>query len=176
MNWFESAKELLAKWKAQEAESWGNFTPRAMQVIALAHKEAERLNHNFIGTEHILLGLIKLGQGGATNVLKNLGLNLENVRMEVEKQVGIQPDQKITSRIPFTPRTKSVLEIAKREAKLLNHIYVGTKHLLLGLLRENEGLAARVFKNFNVNVEQTRKEILNELNPNFLSGDDTQEK
>jgi ATP-dependent Clp protease ATP-binding subunit ClpC len=177
MNWFESAKELLAKWKAQEAEeSWGNFTPRAIQVIALAHKEAERFNHNFIGTEHILLGLIKLGIGVATNVLKNLGLNLENVRMEVERQAGIQPDQKITGRIPFTPRAKSVLEIAKREAKLLNRTHIGTEHLLLGLLSESEGLAARVFKNFNVNVEQARKEILNELNPNFSPGDDTQEK
>jgi ATP-dependent Clp protease ATP-binding subunit ClpC len=165
MNWFESAKEFLAKWKAQETKSWGNFTPRAKQVIALAHKEAERLNHNFIGTEHILLGLIKEGKGVAVNVLKNLGLNLENVRMEVEKQVGIQCDQKIAVCIPFTPRTKRVLEIAKEEAKLLNHNYVGTEHLLLGLLRESEGVASRVFKNFNINVEQTRKEIVNELNP-----------
>ena len=118
MNWFESAKEFLAQWKAQETEFWGNFTPRAKQVIALAHKEAERLNHNFIGTEHILLGLINEGKGVAVNVLKNLGLNLENVRMEVEKQVSTS-DQKITGRIPFTPRTKRVLETAKEEAKLL---------------------------------------------------------
>ena len=176
MNWFESAKKILAKWKAQETESWGNVTPRAMQVIELAHKEAERLNHNFIGTEHILLGLIKEGKGVAVNVLTNLGLNLENVRMEVEKQVGIQSDQKITGRIPFTPRMKRVLELAKEEAKLLNHTYVGSEHLLLGLLRENEGVVARVFKNFHVEIEQTRKEILIELNPNLPSGDGTQEK
>ena len=156
MNWFESAKELLAKWTAQEAESWENFTPRAKQVIALAHKEAERLNHNFIGTEHILLGLIKLGQGVATNVLKYLGLNLENVRMEVDKQVGIQSDPKITGRIPFTPRTKRVLEMAKKEAKLLNHGYVSTEHILLGLLHESEGVAGRVFKHFNLDIEKTR--------------------
>ena len=174
MDWFGSAKELLAKWKAQETEFWGNFTPRAMQVLALAHLEAERFNHNFIGTEHVLLGLIKEGKGVAVNVLNNLGLNLENVRMQMEKQVGIQSDQKITSRIPFTPRTKRVLETAKEEAKLLNHTYVGTEHLLLGLLRESEGLAARIFKSFNVNVEQTRIEILNELNPNFPPGNGTQ--
>jgi len=179
MNWFESAKKLLAKWKAQERASLEfaeQFTPRAKQVLALARKEAERLNHNFIGTEHLLLGMIKLGNGVAVNVLKKLGLNLENVRAEVEKQVGIGLGKKIVGFIPYTPRVKSVLETAKQEAKALNHTYVGTEHLLLGLLRENEGVASRVFKNFNVNVEQTRKEILNELNPNFHSGNDTQEK
>jgi ATP-dependent Clp protease ATP-binding subunit ClpC len=179
MNWFESAKELLLKWKLQEeaAREFAEiFTPRAKQVLALARKEAERLNHNFVGTEHVLLGLIKLGQGVATNVLKNLGLNLENARIEVEKQVGIGPDRKIAGHIPYTPRVKRVLEIAKREAKLLNHTYIGTEHLLLGLLLEGQGVAVRVLKHFNVNVEQTRKEILNELNPNFPSGDDTQEK
>jgi len=103
-------------------------------------------------------------------------LNLENVRMEVEKQVGVQSDQKITGRIPFTPRMKRVFETAKVEAKLLNHTYVGTEHILLGLLHESEGVAARVFKNFYVEIEQIRKEILIELNPNFPSGDDTQEK
>jgi ATP-dependent Clp protease ATP-binding subunit ClpC len=179
MSWFESAKKLLLKWTSQEEASREfaeKFTPRAKQVFALAGKEAERLNHNFIGTEHVLLGLIKLGQGVATNVLKNLGLNLENARMEVEKQVGIGPDQKMAGHIPYTPRVKRVLEIAKREAKLLNHTYVGTEHLLLGLLLEGQGVAVRVLKHFNVNVEQTRKEILNELNPNFLPDDDGQKE
>jgi ATP-dependent Clp protease ATP-binding subunit ClpC len=119
--------------------------------------------------------LIKEGKGVAVNVLKNLGLNLENVRMEVEKQVGVQSDQKITGRIPFTPRMKRVFETAKKEAKLLNHTYVRTEHILLGLLHESEGVAARVFKNFYVEIEQTRKEILNELNPNFPPGNDTYE-
>jgi ATP-dependent Clp protease ATP-binding subunit ClpC len=180
MNWFESAKEFLEKRRTGEAASrefwinWINFTPRATQALTFAREEAQRLNHDFIGTEHILLGLIKLGNGVAFNVLKNLGLSFENVRMEVEKQAGIKSNQKITDPIPFTPRTKNVLETAKKEAKLLNHTYVGTEHLLLGLLHENEGLATKVFKNFNVDTEQTRKEIFNELNPNFLSGDDTQ--
>jgi ATP-dependent Clp protease ATP-binding subunit ClpC len=179
MSWFESAKEFLEKWRTREVASrefWINFTPRATQAITFAREEAQRLNHNSIGTEYILLGLIKLGNGVAVNVLKNLGLSFENVRKEVEKQVGVGIGQKMADNIPFTPRTKKVLEMAKEEAKLLNHTYVGTEHLLLGLLSESEGVAARVFKNFNVNTEQMRKEILNELNPNFLSGDDTKEK
>jgi ATP-dependent Clp protease ATP-binding subunit ClpC len=178
MNWFKSAKELLAKRQVQEEtaqEFFGNFTPRAGQVLALARKEADRLNHNFIGTEHILLGLIKLGQGVATNVLKNAGLNLENVRVEVEKHLGVGLHQETIDHIPFTPRSKRIFEMAKEESKLLKHTYVGTEHLLLGLLRENEGVAARIFKNCNLNAEQTRKEILNELNPRFFGEDDTQE-
>jgi ATP-dependent Clp protease ATP-binding subunit ClpC len=179
MNWFKSAKELLLKWKLQQETSSTfaeRFTPRANQVLALARQESDRYNHNFLGTEHLLLGLIKLGQGVAVNVLEKLGLNLENVRMEVENRVGIRSDQKIIGHIPYTPRVKRVLETAIKEAKKLNHSYVGTEHLLLGLLSEGEGVAAQVFKNFNVNTEQTRKEILNELNPKFLPGDSGQEK
>ena len=110
-----------------------NFTPRAQQVLALARKEADRFNHNFVGTEHLLLGLIKLGQGVAVNVLQKLGLDLETVRMEVEKQVGTGPDQKMIGNIPYTPRVKKVLALAAKEAKALNHTYVGTEHILLGL-------------------------------------------
>ena len=117
-----------------------------------------------------------MGQGVAVNVLKKLGLNLENARMEVEKRVGIGSDQKIIGHIPYTPRVKRVLETAIKEAKELNHTYVGTEHLLLGLLNEGEGIAAQVFKKFNVNIEQTRQEILKELNPNFSSDDDEQKK
>ena len=113
-----------------------NFTPRAQQVLALARKEADRFNHNFVGTEHLLLGLIKLGQGVAVNVLQKLGLDLETVRLEVEKQVGTGPDQKMMGNIPYTPRVKKVLALAQKEAKALNHTYVGTEHILLGLLRE----------------------------------------
>ena len=111
-----------------------NFTPRAQQVLALARKEADRFNHNYIGTEHVLLGLIKLGQGVAVSVLQRMGLDLESVRMEVEKEVGTGPDQKKSSNIPYTPRVKKVLSLANKEAKQLNHSYVGTEHILLGLL------------------------------------------
>src|SRR5215216_4222488 len=144
-----------------------NFTPRAQQVLALARKEADRFNHNFVGTEHLLLGLIKLGQGVAVNVLQKMGLDLETVRMEVEKQVGTGPDQKMIGNIPYTPRVKKVLALAAKEAKALNHTYVGTEHILLGLLREGDGVAARVLKNLDVDIEQTRQEILKELDPNF---------
>src|SRR3569832_1757968 len=148
-------------------EAMNNFTPRAQQVLALARKEADRFNHNFVGTEHLLLGLIKLGQGVAVNVLQKLGLDLETVRMEVEKQVGTGPDQKMIGNIPYTPRVKKVLTHAAKEAKNLNHTYVGTEHILLGLLREGDGVAARVLKNLDVDIEQTRQEILKELDPNF---------
>src|SRR5437867_1772794 len=144
-----------------------NFTPRAQQVLALARKEADRFNHNYVGTEHLLLGLIKLGQGVAVNVLQKMGLDLETVRMEVEKQVGTGPDQKMIGNIPYTPRVKKVLALAAKEAKALNHTYVGTEHILLGLLREGDGVAARVLKNLDVDIEQTRQEILKELDPNF---------
>jgi ATP-dependent Clp protease ATP-binding subunit ClpC len=144
-----------------------NFTPRAQQVLALARKEAERFNHNYVGTEHLLLGLIKLGQGVAVNVLQKMGLELETVRAEVEKQVGAGPEGKIIGNIPYTPRVKKVLALAGKEAKSLNHSYVGTEHILLGLLREGEGVAAVVLKNLEVDIEKTRNEILKELDPNF---------
>ena len=144
-----------------------NFTPRAQQVLALARKEADRLNHNFLGTEHLLLGLIKLGQGVAVNVLQKMGLDLETVRLEVEKQVGTGPDQKMIGNIPYTPRVKKVIALAQKEAKNLNHTYVGTEHLLLGLLREGDGVAAKVLRALDVDIEQARQEILKELDPNF---------
>src|SRR5436853_2010716 len=144
-----------------------NFTPRAQQVLALARKEADRFNHNYVGTEHLLLGLIKLGQGVAVNVLQKMGLDLETVRMEVEKQVGSGPETKMVGNVPYTPRVKKVLALAGKEAKALNHSYVGTEHILLGLLREGEGVAARVLKSLEVDIERTRNEILKELDPNF---------
>ena len=144
-----------------------NFTPRAQQVLALARKEADRFNHNYVGTEHILLGLIKLGQGVAVSVLQNMGLDLETVRMEVEKQVGSGPESKISGNIPYTPRVKKVLSLSNKEAEQLDHSYVGTEHILLGLLREGEGVAARVLASLNVDINQTRQEILAEIDPNF---------
>ena len=149
-----------------------NFTPRAQQVLALARKEADRFNHNFVGTEHLLLGLIKLGQGVAVNVLQKMGLDLETVRLEVEKQVGTGPDQKQVGNIPYTPRVKKVLNLASKEAKQLQHTYVGTEHILLGLLREGDGVAARVLKNLDVDIEDARKEILKELDPNFVMSEE----
>ncbi len=148
-----------------------NFTPRAQQVLALARKEADRFNHSFVGTEHLLLGLINLGQGVAVNVLQKMGLDLETVRLEVEKQVGTGPDQKLAGNIPYTPRVKKVLELSKKEAKALHHTYVGTEHVLLGLLREGEGVAARVLKNLDIDIDQCRQEILQELDPNFENAD-----
>ena len=144
-----------------------NFTPRAQQALALARKEAERFNHNFVGTEHLLLGLIKLGQGVAVNVLQKMGLNLETVRSEVEKMIAAGPDQKMTGNIPYTPRVKKVLALAAKEANALHHTYVGTEHIFLGLLGEGDGVAARVLQQLGVRLEPTRQEILKELDPNF---------
>lgn len=148
-----------------------NFTPRAQQVLALARKEADRFNHAYVGTEHLLLGLIKLGQGVAVNVLERMGLELDTVRQEVEKEVGSGPPQKSGGNIPYTPRVKKVLALANKEAKSLNHSYVGTEHLLLGLLREGEGVAARVLKRLEVDIQRTRNEILAEIDPNFSPDD-----
>ncbi len=144
-----------------------NFTPRAQQVLALSRKEADRFNHNYVGTEHLLLGLIKLGQGVAVNVLQKMGLDLETVRQEVEKQVGSGQENKMDGNIPYTPRVKKVLALAGKEAKALQHSYVGTEHILLGLLREGEGVAAQVLKNLEVDLDRTRNEVLKELDPNF---------
>jgi len=144
-----------------------NFTPRAQQVLALARKEADRFNHNYVGTEHLLLGLIKLGQGVAVNVLQKMGLDLETVRQEVEKLVGSGPENKMSGNIPYTPRVKKVLALAGKEAKALQHSYVGTEHILLGLLREGEGVAAQVLKKLEIDLDRTRNEVLKELDPNF---------
>jgi ATP-dependent Clp protease ATP-binding subunit ClpC len=144
-----------------------NFTPRAQQVLQLARKEADRFNHGYVGTEHLLLGLIALGQGVAVNVLQRMGIDLETVRSEVEKAVGVGPETKTMGNVPFTPRVKKVLALAGSEARALNHSYVGTEHILLGLLREGEGVAARVLKNLNVDLEKTRIEIMKELDPSY---------
>src|SRR5436189_3625640 len=173
---------ILVKWHESRGtarfpsrKTMNNFTPRAQQVLALARKEADRFNHNYVATEHLLLGLIKLGQGVAVNVLQKMGLDLETVRMEVEKQVGSGPETKMVGNIPYTPRVKKVLALAGKEAKSLNHSYVGTEHILLGLLREGEGVAARVLKNLEVDIERTRNEILKELDPNFTPPEADQE-
>ena len=152
--------------EVEQEQVMANFSPRAQQVLALARKEADRFNHNFVGTEHLLLGLISLGQGVAVNVLRSMGVVLETVRANLEKQVGTGPDQKVMGNIPYTPRVKKVLALAAKEAKALHHTYIGTEHILLGLLGEGDGVAARILKSLDVDIEQTRKEILKELDPN----------
>lgn len=139
------------------------FTNRAKQVIKLAKKEAQRLNHNYLGTEHILLGLLKLGQGVAVNVLRNLSLDFDTVRAEVEKLVGFGPEIQVYGDPALTGRVKKVFEYANEEAANLNHNYVGTEHLLLGLLRQTDGVAAQVLENLSVNLKEVRKEVLKEL-------------
>lgn len=139
------------------------FTNRAKQVIKLAKKEAQRLNHNYLGTEHVLLGLLKLGQGVAVNVLRNLNIDFDTVRNEVEKLVGYGPEIQVYGDPALTGKVKKVFEYANEEAANLNHNYVGTEHLLLGLLRQTDGVAAQVLENLNVNLKEVRKEVLKEL-------------
>ena len=145
-----------------------NFTPRAHQVLALSRKEAARFNHNYIGTEHLLLGMINLGQGVAVKVLEKVGLDLQRVRKEIEKQLGSGPEaQTPVKQIPYTPRVKKVLALAGQEANKLKHSYIGTEHLLMGLLREGDGVAARVLQSLDLDIERCRTEILYELDPNY---------
>src|ERR1700690_2027326 len=139
------------------------FTNRAKQVIKLAKKEAQRLNHNYLGTEHVLLGLLKLGQGVAVNVLRNLNIDFDTVRSEVEKLVGYGPEIQVYGDPALTGKVKKVFEYANEEAASLNHNYVGTEHLLLALLRQADGVAAQVLENLNVNLKDIRKEVLREL-------------
>jgi ATP-dependent Clp protease ATP-binding subunit ClpC len=139
------------------------FTDRARKVMGLANQEAQRFNHEYIGTEHILLGLIKEGSGVAANVLRNLDIDLKKIRIEVEKIVQSGPDTVAMGKLPYTPRAKKVIELAFEEARSLGHNYVGTEHLLLGLLREQEGVAARVLVNLGLKLDEVREEILNLL-------------
>jgi ATP-dependent Clp protease ATP-binding subunit ClpA len=175
MNWFRRLFKGQAAPQAQMDRvlppvidgGVGNFTPRAQQVLALARREADRFHHNFVGTEHLLLGLIRQGQGTAVVVLGRLGVDLETARREVEKIVGGTLNQEVHVYIPYTPRVKKVLALAAKEARALNHTYVGTEHILLGLLAEGDGVAGRVLKNLGVDIENARVEILRELDPNY---------
>ena len=139
------------------------FTDRARKVMQLANQEAQRFNHEYIGTEHVLLGLIKEGSGVAANVLKNLDVDLRKIRLEVEKLVQSGPDMVTMGKLPQTPRAKKVIEYSMEEARNLNHNYVGTEHILLGLLREQEGVAAQVLMNLGLKLEDVREEVLNLL-------------
>ena len=145
------------------------FTDRARKVMQLANQEAQRFNHEYIGTEHVLLGLVKEGSGVAANVLKNLDIDLRKIRLEVEKIVQHGPggEQVVMGRLPHTPRAKKVIEYSVEEARNLSHNYVGTEHLLLGLLREQEGVAAQVLMNLGLKLEDVREEVLNLLGHNM---------
>src|SRR5207302_1558886 len=143
-------------------ELFERFTERARQVVVLAQDEARALKHNYIGTEHILLGLLREEEGLAARVLESLDITVEEVRAQVARIVG-QGDEVTTGQIPFTPRAKKVLELALREALSLGHNYIGTEHILLGLVRENEGVAARILLDFDADAEKIRNEIIRML-------------
>ena len=151
---------------------FSNFTPRAQRVIQLARKESEHFNHPYVGTEHLLLGLIALGEGVAVSVLERLGISLERVRIEVEQTVGQGPETKTMGQVPFTPRTKKVFQLAMAEAQSLSHSYVGTEHILLGLIHEGEGVAGQVLRNLGVDLDDARQEVMRELDPDFEPEDD----
>jgi ATP-dependent Clp protease ATP-binding subunit ClpC len=138
------------------------FTERARQVVVLAQDEARALKHNYIGTEHILLGLLREEEGLAARVLESLDISVEGVRAQVARFVG-QGDEVTSGQIPFTPRAKRVLELALREAVALGHNYIGNQHILLGLVRENEGVAARILLDFDADAEKIRNEIIRML-------------
>lgn len=147
------------------------FTDRAKKVMNLARQEAQRFNHEYLGTEHILLGLVQEGSGVAANVLKNMGIDLSKIRAEVEKIVKTGPSMVTMGQLPFTPRAKKVLELSVEEASNLGHNYIGTEHLLLGLIKENEGIAAQVLMNLGVKLEDVREEVLD-----FLGADREEEE
>ncbi|MFH1093615.1 MAG: ATP-dependent Clp protease ATP-binding subunit [Candidatus Omnitrophota bacterium] len=151
------------------------FTERARKVILLAKEESKRFNHDYIGTEHILLGLIKEGEGVAAAVLQNLGLNLDMIRLETEKLVQPGPSTVTSGDIPFTPKAKKVIELAMDEARNLGHNYIGTEHLLLGLIRENEGVASQVLLNLELDLNKVRKEIMELLGTTSSSSDSAQQ-
>ena len=135
------------------------FTDRARRVVVLAQEEARMLNHNYIGTEHILLGLIHEGEGVAAKALESLGISLEGVRQQVEEIIG-QGQQAPSGHIPFTPRAKKVLELSLREALQLGHNYIGTEHILLGLIREGEGVAAQVLVKLGADLNRVRQQVI----------------
>jgi ATP-dependent Clp protease ATP-binding subunit ClpC len=158
-----------------EENMYERFTDRARKVMQLANQEAQRFNHEYIGTEHILLGLVKEGSGVAANVLKNLDVDLRKIRLEVEKLVQSGPDMVTMGKLPQTPRAKKVIDYAMEEARNLSHNYVGTEHLLLGLLREEEGVAAQVLKNLGLKLDDVRDEVLNLLGHNLEGNGDSGE-
>jgi ATP-dependent Clp protease ATP-binding subunit ClpC len=152
------------------------FTDRAHKVMQFACQEAQRFNHEYLGTEHILLGLAKEGSGVAASVLKNLDIDLRKIRFEVEKIVQAGSEVVTMSKLPQTPRAKKVIEYSIEEARNLNHNYVGTEHLLLGLLREEDGVAAQVLMNLGLNLQDVRDEVMIILGHDVEQRDDRGEE
>ena len=149
-----------------------NFTPRAKHVLALAQKESERLNHDYVGTEHLLLGLISLGEGVAVSVLRSMGLDLNILRFEVERQFGTGGETKQDGPAPLTARLKNIIVMSANEAKSMNYNFIGTEHLLLALLREGQSAAAQILRSLKVDVNRVREEVIKALDPNFIPGED----
>jgi ATP-dependent Clp protease ATP-binding subunit ClpA len=164
-DFFSEVKQSLAP----DPVMGGSFTPRAVQVLAFAREEAQAMNHDRAGTEHVLLGLMRLGSGVAVHVLEQKGLTLEMVREDVKNRCGVGAASQAAATIPFTPRVKKSLAIAARIAKQLDHTYVGTEHLLMALLSDPEGGAAQTFARFKIEAGPTRELILQEINPNFIA-------
>ncbi|MBQ4107289.1 MAG: ATP-dependent Clp protease ATP-binding subunit [Lentisphaeria bacterium] len=153
---------------ANQNGKFGNLTPRARQVLLLARQEAERFNHDYIGTEHLLLALLALGEGVAVETLKSMGMNPGQLRLEVEKVCGTGGPTKVEGQIPVTPGFKKVLALAAEEARAMNYNFIGTEHLLLALLREGESAAARVLANLHIDPDQVRREVIKALDPDYL--------
>src|SRR3981081_1314371 len=149
--------------QVNDRDRFDKFTERARKVLSLAQEEAQRFQHNYIGTEHLLLGLVREGEGVAAKVLSNLGVELNKVRSAVEFIIG-RGDRIVLGEIGLTPRAKKVIELAVDEARRLNHHYIGTEHLLLGLVREGEGIASGVLQGFGLDLERVRRETLDVLN------------
>ena len=147
---------------------FNKFTERARKVILLAKEEAKRFNHDYIGTEHILLGLIREGEGVAAAVLQKLGLSPEKIRLEVEKLVQSGPSTMVSGDIPFTPKAKKVIELAMEEARSLGHNYIGTEHLLLGLIREGEGVASQVLMNLGLDLNRVKHLMRTPTDPRLI--------
>src|SRR6266436_6061443 len=153
----------LSDKQVNDKDRFDKFTERARRVLSLAQEEAQRFQHNYIGTEHLLLGLVREGEGVAAKVLSNLGVELNKVRSAVEFIIG-RGDRIVLGEIGLTPRAKKVIELAVDEARRLNHHYIGTEHLLLGLVREGEGIAAGVLESLGVNLEKVRNQVIYVLN------------
>ena len=176
MSWFDWAKKWLADNKASghapPSFEGLHFSPQAMQALTQARNEAVRLKHNFLGTEHLLLGLIRLKKGMHIDVLQKLGVNPEQLSSELERLAPIVSNEDVAGGIPYTPRVKKVIALAQKEARALNHVHVSTEHMLLGLLSEGNGAAAKILQSFNVNLERARKEVLRQSDPNYLPDED----
>jgi len=165
--WFWQGLITPMSWAGESASL--SFSPRAEEILVLAREEAERMNHNFVGTEHVLLGLIKLGSDMGAHVLVEMHVDLENLRDAIENFVGMGPDEKVINNYPYTPRVRKVLDLASKEARALKQTQIGTEHILLGLLAEGQGVAAMVLRKLNVDIDTTRNAV-RKLYANLLAG------